>query len=138
MAAENAVNPVQQVSADHADLIDHQEIEAFDEIDLIPAEFMAVFALAAGNERPERHLEKGMQGDAAGINRRHPGRGGDDHAFRALLFDGVQKGSLAGAGLTGQKNIAAGVPDKFVGQLQDRVRVVHRCRFTNTFPPEPH
>ncbi len=126
MAAENTVHPVQQVGADHADLVDHQKIEAFNEIDLVPAEFMAVFALAAGNERPERHLKKGMESDAAGIDRRHPGRGGDDHAFRALLFDVVQKGRLAGAGLAGQKNIAAGVPDKFVGELQQRVRSVHR------------
>ena len=75
-------------------------------------------SLAAGHKRTEGQLEKGVQGDAAGVDGRHTGRGRDHHALVGLSFDGVQKGGLAGAGLAGQEDIAVGVPDKIVGQLQ--------------------
>jgi hypothetical protein len=130
VTAEDMVNPVQQVGPDHADFVDDQQIEAFNEIDFIPVEFMTVFPLAAGDVRSEGHLEKGVKGDTAGVNRRHPGGGGDDHPFRALLFDAVEKGGLAGSGLAGEKDVAAGVPDKFIGKPQQRVIGIHWFFFT--------
>jgi len=128
ISSQNAVNAIKQVGPDHADLIDNQEIKAPDDVLFLFAEpVLAGMGLAAGNKRPEGYLEKRMQGHPAGIDGRDSGRGGDYQPFMRLLFDGMEKGGFAGAGLAGEKYRAVGLLDKGFRQVQFGVRDVHRA-----------
>ena len=124
VASQDAIDPVEEIGPHHADLIDDQQVQAFNDVDLLPAEpvlIMAAGSLAARHERTEGQLEKRMESDPAGVDGRHTGRGRDDHPFVGTLFQVVQKGGLAGACLAGQENIPVGVFYKIVGQLKLRV-----------------
>jgi hypothetical protein len=79
----------------------------------------------SGSERSEGKLEKRMQGDATRIDGRNTGRRGYHQAFAAVVFSAAQKGRLAGSGLAGQENMAAGVTHKFTGQTQFGVGGIH-------------
>ena len=59
-----------------------------------------------------------MEGDPAGVDGRHTGRGGYDHSLACALFEVVEKGGLAGAGLACQENISVGVLHKIVGPVE--------------------
>ena len=59
-----------------------------------------------------------MEGHAAGVDGRNPGWSGDDHALEGFLFQIMEKGRLAGTGFAGEKNMAVGVLDEIVGELQ--------------------
>ncbi len=117
VTAQNSVNAIQQVGPNHAYLINHQQVEAFDDIDLFLVEPVSGGGFTAGDEWTERHLEKRMQSDPAGIDGGHPGGCGDDHPFGTFLLEIVQKSRFSGAGFARQINIAAGVTDKFIGEL---------------------
>ena len=133
MAAENAVDPIKQIGPHHADFIDHQQVEAFDDIDLLAGETVAAALLvSSGKKRAERKLEKGVQGNATGIDCRHPGGGGNDQAFAGGGFDPMQESGFSGAGLSGKKDIASGISDKFFGQLQVRVGGYHHGSVAQT------
>jgi hypothetical protein len=100
-------------------------------IHLLPAEpvlIVAALRLAARHERTEGQLEKRMEGDPAGVDGRHSGRGGDDHPFVGTLFQVVQKGVLAG--------VPVGVLYKIIGRLKLRVgRDVHESPSRELFEP---
>ena len=66
-----------------------------------------------------------MQGYPAGIDSRNPGRGSDYQPFMSLFLDGMEKGSLAGASLAGEKDRAVGVFDKVFRQLQFGIKDTH-------------
>ena len=125
VTTQHGVYAIKQVGADHTYLIDDQQIKAFDDIYFILIELVPGRGFTARHEGTEWHLKKGMQGHATRINGGNTGGCCDDHPFRTLLFDIVQKGRFSSAGLSRQVNIAARVPDKFIGELQFRVCGVH-------------
>ena len=121
VAAQYGIDGVQQVGTNHADLVDHQEIEAFYNIDFFFAEpvlFRLRLGLAVRNKWAKRQLKEGVQGNATRVNGCHAGRGSDDHALWRVCFQIVEKRGLAGARLSRQENIVAGVTHKVVRELQ--------------------
>jgi len=46
------------------------------------------------------------------------GRSGDNHPLCRVFLQIMEKGGFAGTRFARQKNIAAGVPDKVIGELQ--------------------
>ena len=104
--AQDRIHGIQQVGPHHADLVNHQQIKAFDNPFFFFAEseqaLPALFiGLTARNKWAKGQLEKRMEGDASGINGRNPGWGGDDHPFCGIFFQLMQKGGFSGAGFSG-------------------------------------
>jgi hypothetical protein len=98
---QHRIHGIQQIGTHHADLINHQQIEALDNPFLFLAEpehALPVFSWASlpGRKGTERELKKGMEGDPARIDGRNPGGRGDDHPFGRIPFQVVQKGGFAG------------------------------------------
>ena len=119
VATQHTVHAIEQIRPYHADLVDNQQVKAFDDILFFLTEpVLAGVGLATRDERPERHLKKRVESYPAGVDCRNPGGCGDYQPFVALFFNGLQKRGLTGASLTGEKNRAVGVLDKFFSQLQ--------------------
>jgi len=83
---QHRVHGIEQIGPYHTDFINHQQIKALDNPFFFfaePEHALPVFfmGLAAGNEGTKRELKKRMEGDAAGINGRNPGWGGNNHPF---------------------------------------------------------
>jgi hypothetical protein len=125
-ASKNAVHPVKQICSDHADFIDNQKIKASDDILFLPPEPVPTgMRFTAGDKGTKRHLKKGMQGDAAGIDGRDTGRSRYHQPFMRFFLNGMEKGGFAGAGFAGQKDMAVGMLDKFFGDPEFGSRDVH-------------
>ena len=132
ITTENGIDAIEEIGPDHADFIDHQEIKAANNVLFLPAvPMLAGMDLAACQERPEGQLEKGMKGDATGVDSRNPCRGSDHHPFVRLFLDSVQKGGFAGSGLARQKNRAVGLFNKGFCQLQFGIEEAHKMVFRN-------
>ena len=126
IAAKYGVHAIEKVGAHHADFIDDQKIKAPDNVLFLPPEpVLLAKCFPAGDERSQRQLKKGVQGDAAGIDGGDAGRGRYHQPFAGLFLEGMQKSGLAGAGLPGQKNIAVGMPDKFFCQMKFGILNAH-------------
>jgi hypothetical protein len=123
VAAQHLVHGVEEVGPHHADFVNHEQVEAFDEADFLPRKtpLFVLLTRSAGQVQPERQLEHGVQGHAPGVDGGHPSRGRDDHALESLVFDSVEKSSLASASLARQVNILVGVADVIEGQVELRV-----------------
>ena len=128
---EHVADRIEHVGADHADLVDHQQVDAanngyflFIETELLLSVLRVHAADGFGNIRCERQLEKRMDRHPAGIDRCHTGRRHDDHPFRRAFPQPVQERSLTRPRPSGQKQIDGGLPDKTVGQFQ--LRILHR------------
>jgi hypothetical protein len=59
-----------------------------------------------------------MECYSAGVDSRNTGWSGDNHPLRRVLMQIMEKGCFACARSTRQKNIAASVLNKVVGELQ--------------------
>ena len=66
-----------------------------------------------------------MDGDATCVDGGDACRGKHNHALGQLLFEGAQKGGLAGSGFPGEKDVCAGVLHKLPGKVQ--FGVFHSC-----------
>ena len=69
VAPEHFIDGVKQVCPDHADLVDDQKIEAFDQLDLLPAKpsLPGPFMNGSGRYGAKWKLEKGMNGNPFGL-----------------------------------------------------------------------
>lgn len=116
--AQNAIYAIQQVGADHAYLVDYQQIEIFDNVYFFPVEFVLPAVFTSWNKRSKWHLEKRVESNSAGVDRRNTSGCCDDHSLRAIFFQFVEEGGFSGASFSGQENIATRVPHKFCCQLE--------------------
>jgi hypothetical protein len=79
---------------------------------------VALICIAARHKWAKGQLKKGMEGYSAGVDSRNTGWSGDNHPLCRAFMQILEKGCFAGARFTCQKNIAAGVLDKVVDELQ--------------------
>jgi hypothetical protein len=121
LLAQNGIHRIEHVCPYHADFVNDQKIKAPDDLPLFPAEaehslFVLLHVLRPGNVRAKGKLEKGVQGDPAGVDGRNTRRSRYDHSFCRITFEAMEKGGLARAGLARQKNIFSRVFDKIPGK----------------------
>jgi hypothetical protein len=86
---------------------------------------LGAVGFAARHKGPERKLEKGVQRHPAGVDGGHAGGRRNHQTLGTAFSQVVEKRRLAGAGLAGEKNMAAGIVNEFIGQLEFRVGLVH-------------
>jgi hypothetical protein len=118
VAAQDGVDGVEEVGADHADFVDDEQVHAADHGDFVAGEAEVLLLGFAAGEGSEGELEEGVEGDAAGIDGGDAGGGGNDHLLGEAFPEGAQEGGLAGAGLAGQEEVAAGVADVGEGEVE--------------------
>ena len=107
--AQHGVDGVEQVAPHHRYLVDDEQVERGDEAPFLTTVLEAVFYLSIGHIGGEGQLEKGVDGDTAGIDGRHTGGRHHHGALAQALHHRFQKGGLAGAGLAGEEDALASV-----------------------------
>ena len=118
VAAQHVVDRVEQVGPDHADLVDHEKVEAADEVGLVLAETVAVFRVCSaaeagfGNVGREGQLEEGVYGHSAGVDGSDSCRREHHHALGVLFLELAQEGGLPGSCLAGEEEVRPRVHDE--------------------------
>ena len=118
VAAQHVVDRVEQVGPDHADLVDHEKVEAADEVGLVLAETVAVFRVCSaaetgfGDVGREGQLEEGVYGHSAGVDGSDSCRREHHHALGVLFLELAQEGGLPGSRLAGEEEVRPRVHDE--------------------------
>ena len=113
--AQDLVDEVDDVGADHRDFVDDDEVEAADEayvvVAVVEAPTQAVDGEVGvfGRYGLEGAAEKGVEGLAADVDGGDAGGSEDDEFLACVGGDVAQEGALAGAGFAGEEDGAVGV-----------------------------
>jgi hypothetical protein len=114
------VYAVEQVSPNHTDFVNDQQVEASDEADFIAGKTALPCGVAAvaRQVRPEWQLEQRVNGHATGIDGGYACGGHYSHPFDALSPYTLQKGGFSCASLARQENMCVRVVHVLKGQIE--------------------
>ena len=114
------IDSIQQISTYHTDFINHQQIQATYNVDLLFSEFMKSLCrhkFRIRHIRCKRKLEERVYCHSTGIDSSNPGRCYNYHTFWRFCFQLSEKSSLSGSGLSGKKQVGTSIFYKLPGKL---------------------
>src|SRR5574344_543373 len=77
--AQNGIHGIQQVTAHHTDFVDYKKVQRSDNPALLAAKLESDFRFHARQKWGKGQLEKGVDGNAVSIERRHSCGGHNNH-----------------------------------------------------------
>ena len=125
VTTQHVIHRVQQIRPHHTHLVDHQQVDRLDNIYFFPTELIRETSLPVMRYhirdtryiRPERQLEKRVNGHSTRVNRRHARRSHHDHPLRGTLFQVPQKRGLSRSRLSRQEHVHPGIFQEIKRQL---------------------